>query len=72
MTFRVARDADPPDPRVADYTAFEQLERACESAIGNRNVTGHQQQLLHAARSQHAKPIAQTVRIDDAPRNDMG
>ena len=58
-------------PASLDHTAFEQFERARERGIGNRHVTGHQQHLLHATRSQDAQAIAQPLCIDDPPRNDM-
>ena len=68
----MAGHADPPDSRVADYTAFEQLEGARERGIAESpRSPAISSNCCTPPAASDAKSIAQTVCIDDPPRNDM-
>ena len=71
VAFGMAGNSDAPNPGVAGPHRFRAARACWRTRVGNRQVTGHQQHLLHTARGQDAQPLAQSLRIDDPSRDDM-
>ena len=71
VTLGMAGNAQALDPDVAEHTAVEQIEGTREGSAWRRQIARDQQRLLYTARDQGVQSFAQSLRIDDATRDDV-
>jgi hypothetical protein len=71
VTFGVAGHAQTLDPDVAEHTAVEQIEGTGKGSGRRRQITRDQQRLLYTTRDERVQSLAQSLRIDDATRDDV-
>src|SRR5688572_588893 len=71
MTLGMAGNTQALDADVAEHTAVEQIESTCERTARRRQIARDQQRLLDTTRDEGEQSLAQSLRIDDATRDDV-